>query len=733
LALDRVVTPRVSWYVRFRTARDSALTPTLVVAGMLIVAAGVRIWLTRKIASPWIMGDELEYSEMAKSFEATGHYLFRGVPFSLPTIYPVLIAPAWRADSMKTTYEIAKTLNVLMMTASGIPFYLWARRLVASWYAVMGTALFLLIPSFAFTGTLMTENAAFPSFLLAIFLAALALERPTVIRQVVALAAIALASAARIQALILLVILPTAIGLKVLFALANRGELRRGKLVLTELRRYWFSLSALVVGLVAYVVYKAAQGVPLRTGLGSYQTTVDVHYSIRDAARWVLYHFGEIAFSVGVLPASAFIVLLALAWRKGFMAREAEQAFLAVAAATSLWVVIQAGTFASHFSLRIEERNMFYVAPLLLLALVVWLARGAVRPGGATAVAVLVPTALLLTIPIEGLLNVSITSDTFAFVPLLRISGRLNGGFAEMRTLLGLGALAAGLLFVLIPRRAALVVLPVAVAVFLALSSHSVVGSTEGMALAARNEPAVTDPSWVDHRIGRNARAAFLITSDFSVDPHPMWQTEFWNRSVKSVYNFGGSDGTNLPSTNTSLDPATGRISVVAGSEAAKKFPHYVVVASNVHLAGRLLARPGRLALYRVSEPLRLADSSTGVYPDGWTGAAAAYNRYVGARNGRGRIDVLVSRAGISGPPAARVRIVVGSLRLVAGAPSIGTIAATRTWTVRDGVGRRFSLPAPNTPFRVEVSVGPTFSPAQFGSADTRQLGARVAFQVRGR
>src|SRR5438132_1065358 len=97
---------------------------------MLIVAAGVRIWLTRKIAAPWLMGDELEYSELAKSFESTGHYLFRGVPFSLPTIYPVLIAPAWRADSMKTTYEIAKTLNVLMMTASGIPFYLWTRRLV---------------------------------------------------------------------------------------------------------------------------------------------------------------------------------------------------------------------------------------------------------------------------------------------------------------------------------------------------------------------------------------------------------------------------------------------------------------------------------------------------------------------------------------------------------------------------------------------------------------------------
>ena len=108
-------------------------------------------------------------------------------------------------------------------------------------------------------------------------------------------------------------------------------------------------------------------------GIDAYAVTVEVHYSIRDTARWILYHFGEIAFSVGMIPASALIVLFALAWRRGFLSREAEQAFVAVAVATSFWVVVQAGAFASHFSNRIEERNMLYVEPLLLLALVVWL------------------------------------------------------------------------------------------------------------------------------------------------------------------------------------------------------------------------------------------------------------------------------------------------------------------------------------------------------------------------
>jgi beta-lactamase class A len=44
---------------------------------MLVVAAGARIWLTGKIAAPWIMGDELEYSELAKSFESSRNYLLR--------------------------------------------------------------------------------------------------------------------------------------------------------------------------------------------------------------------------------------------------------------------------------------------------------------------------------------------------------------------------------------------------------------------------------------------------------------------------------------------------------------------------------------------------------------------------------------------------------------------------------------------------------------------------------
>src|SRR5439155_2864260 len=117
-----------------------------------------------------------------------------------------------------------------------------------------------------------------------------------------------------------------------------------------------------------------------------------------------------------------------------------------------------------------------------------------------------------------------------------------------------------------------------------------------------------TDVSWVDHRIGRGARAVFLMTPDFAADAHALWQTEFWNRSVSTIYDFGAGDPTNFPSTPTSYDASTGVISPVG--VAASAVPRYAVIVKRLHLNGTLLAAGSRLALYKIRHPLRLASSS---------------------------------------------------------------------------------------------------------------------------
>ena len=62
------------------------------------VSAAVRIALVGRMPAPWIMVDELIYSELGKSVGADGRFLVRGVPSSgYGFVYPVLIAPAFRA------------------------------------------------------------------------------------------------------------------------------------------------------------------------------------------------------------------------------------------------------------------------------------------------------------------------------------------------------------------------------------------------------------------------------------------------------------------------------------------------------------------------------------------------------------------------------------------------------------------------------------------------------------
>ena len=106
-----------------------------------------------------------------------------------------------------------------------------------------------------------------------------------------------------------------------------------------------------------------------------------------------------------------------------------------------------------------------------------------------------------------------------------------------MRILLGLGAIAVALVFACLPRRLALFAIPLGMAAFLALSSYTVLGSvrTQSLGALASQGVAPNDLSWVDDRVGTDARVVFVNNISLAENPHTLWQTEFWNRSIKSV------------------------------------------------------------------------------------------------------------------------------------------------------------------------------------------------------
>ena len=65
-------------------------------AVLVLVSFLFRAWVARGMSAPFIMVDELIYSELAKSFAATGRFLVRDVPTSgYGLVYPVVISPAY--------------------------------------------------------------------------------------------------------------------------------------------------------------------------------------------------------------------------------------------------------------------------------------------------------------------------------------------------------------------------------------------------------------------------------------------------------------------------------------------------------------------------------------------------------------------------------------------------------------------------------------------------------------
>src|SRR5882724_315942 len=85
------------------------------VAAVVVLSAAVRFWIAARTNVPWILPDELIYTDLARSFSQTGHFAVRGEPFSawsFGPLYPVAIAPAFGlVQSLSGAYLAVKAVN----------------------------------------------------------------------------------------------------------------------------------------------------------------------------------------------------------------------------------------------------------------------------------------------------------------------------------------------------------------------------------------------------------------------------------------------------------------------------------------------------------------------------------------------------------------------------------------------------------------------------------------------
>jgi hypothetical protein len=636
---------------------------------IVVGSALLRYVLTRRIVAPWIMVDELIYSELAKSFAASGRFLVRGqANFGVGLVYPALISPAWRLfSSVPDAYAAAKAINSVLMSLAALPAYAIARRVVRQPLALAAAGLAVAVPSLVYTGMLMTENAFYPLFLACVWLLLLVLERPTPWLQAAVLAVAFLCFLTRAQA----VVLVPAIALAPLLYAPRRW-------------RDWRVLYGLLaLGIAAALVFETVRG---RSVLGAYQVTTSGDYTAGSSFRWLLYHLGELSLYVGVVPLAAFALL---AWLRPPELR----AFLAATGPVTVLLVVEVAVFASVQVQRIEERNLFYVAPLLVIALLAWIELGCPRPPAAS-VAALSAAGLVGAVPYAGLINGNAAADTLAFLPLWTLQDSVIT-LDEVAAVAVLGAIVLAAAFLLVPRRYALA-LPAAVAVWFALTLAAVETNAHGGAHAISLQALfggttkLNEPDWIDRAVGSDADVAFVWSGD-EERKFSLWTNEFFNRSVGAVYDLGAGAPGGLPSTPVRLDPTTG---VLHGATAAQ----YALTDTSVPLVGEQVgADPGRsLVLYRVGGPLRLRYRVTGVYGDGWSGATFAVRRY----DCSGALAVTLTQDRTLFPQAQSVRV------------------AGRTYRV-DGSA---TIPVHGCAARFTVS--PTRSP---GPQDPRALGLRVA------
>jgi hypothetical protein len=583
--------------------------------GIVVGSAAIRTVLAEDIVAPFIMVDEVIWSELARGIAASGEPLVRGEPDTGYSVaYPVLISPAYLLfESLPRAYTAVKTENAILMSVAAVPAFFLARRVVGTGLALLAALLAVALPSLAYTGTVMTENAFYPLFLLFVLVLVFVLEHPTGLRVALLVVLLGLAYGTRVQAAALA---PAVLLAPLLLGLFERRGLRA---LVVRYRLLYGTFAAL--GVLALVLQLAA-GKSLRDLLGAYAPVGDASYDLGETLRYVVWHVAQLGLYVLFVPVAATIVLVGRA--RSLDAKL--QALLAATLALLACLVPAVAAFASVFSFRIQERNLFYVAPLLLILLLAWIERGAPRPRILAPAAAAASALLVLLLPFHRFLTTSAVTDTLMLLPFWSLQDHVGSEWIKPVAFALAVALSAVFLFV--PRRFALLlpllVLGLWVAAFKPIwwGKHGLERTSRGYLFQGIR---TADRDWVDRALPDGARAAFLWTG--RTDRLTVNQTEFFNRRVGPFYYLSSPTPGGLPETPVTVDPKTGLVTLPGGKDVPDD---YLLADSSFEPDGVRVAidRGWGVTLWKVNEPLVSAVKIDGLYPsDTWSSRTVTYRR----------------------------------------------------------------------------------------------------------
>jgi hypothetical protein len=565
----------------------------LAVVAVATAAACTWYFLGRALTLPQVFSDELVYFEAARSLAAQG-----AVPTYYGVVVPALDSIAFLlAPGPIGAYHLIQLMNTVVMASAAFPSYLLARRALPQSWALVVAALTVSVPWMVYARFVMTEPVFYPIFLWFVLALARALERPTRRRQLILFAVAVFAYATRAQAAVLF----PAIVVAVLLFGAAQGAIR------TSVRSFRFTWILALVGGAAVI---GAAAVSSWSPFGAYSGLLQGLRHPHGLLLWTAANVTSLSLGVGVLVAAASPLGALTLLRRESAASEQALAAAAVSSTLGLLLTVVVLSENALYGLgSVHERNLFYVAPLLLICALAWAVRGfaASRRPLATTLTVVIGLALLM--PAGVLEGGSFDTLSFKYWTQLRPAG------LAPHVVIVLAVIVASVLLV-VARSTTLLVATFILAT-VGVASASNYHNTVPRSITARYE-------WVDRALPAHAHAT-LLWVDCSASGcgagHPDERlakvavyTELFNARVSEVGHIGRD---NAPRGLASTLFTVGSSGIVL-RDGVPLQSRYVVVESGIRVKGARLAvlrsadvgvatDHQALALWRTDGAVRLA------------------------------------------------------------------------------------------------------------------------------
>ncbi|HEY4413190.1 MAG TPA: hypothetical protein VGN06_09355 [Gaiellaceae bacterium] len=719
--------------------RSATLSDRLLAA---VPLASIYVWLSAVYAfeawrrvTPWLFGDELEFTQLARSIAATGHPAERGQPHSADSLYTYLVAPLWRINDVAAAYSAVKYVDVLIMAAVVFPTYLLARMVVGKSAALFAAAGAGAIPSLAYSSYLVQEPIAYPYA--AFCFLAIAKAFMTRSRSWIAVAVFASIVAPEVRGELL--VIPATLVLAFLFAVWSSDRTRRWRATWSS--GDWIGFVVLVLGAIFLI-----------TAIGSNNSDeiriVTVGYKHRQIVEgsWAA---GSLAIGLGVLP---FIAGLAALFRaRGEQPSREVRIFRSVSTAGiitfGLYTAIKAAYLSTQFATRVEERNLIYIAPLLFVGTALVFSRRRVSIVGLALAGAytlyLMGYALYHVTQYPYQMWIQLYSDALGFAILQQANRDIGWTPQFAREILIVMTVISVLVLLASRFLRGRALTAVTVAAAIGVVGWNLTGELAASAgtnsLARQAAGTLERPfSWVD---GTTHLAPTLYMGEAEQDQNPEWLLEFWNRSITRVSSLDGS----VLGPGPSGGPNILRDGALYWTNAPGSLPiQYTYAVEDlpcIDMAGAIVKThpyqagggPQTWALVRLARPNRLRSTCTGIYPDGWTnGGDSSYYRFSGRS---GWLRVAYSRPENYPIKPSPIQIVLGKLRINEqqpnlGQPSLGRVTTKVDTTIGNLQSKVAWFRVPAGGFAVHVVVDHPFVPDDYDHrGDKRQLGAMVTYR----